>query len=181
MDNDRLRLITRAIRNQCELDVLYQSFTKEIRAHRTIVPHALAFDGFRWHVRAWCKTSDQFKDFVITRMVEIGEMREGAVNPACDLEWTREFSLQIAPHPKLSAAQKKVVEQDYGMTKGVREVRTTIALAYYLIRQLNLDLDDTAASPERLQVTLNNRDDYERARDDALAASKAMISIGRLA
>lgn len=174
IDNNRLRLILRAVRSQSELDIRYQSFTREECSQRTIVPHALAFDGFRWHVRAWCKASLQFKDFVISRMIELGPLRGGQVDPAHDQEWQQEFTLCLAPNPKLAPSQRKVVELDYAMTKGVREVKTTIALAFYLIRQLNLDLDPDLMPPERQQVVLTNKHEYDEARAAAVAASKRM-------
>ena len=38
---------------------------------RVITPHALAFDGFRWRVRAYCHIRELFLDFVIARILEV--------------------------------------------------------------------------------------------------------------
>lgn len=41
-----------------------------------VCPHAIAFDGFRWHARAFCLTDEVFKDFLLSRMLEIRGSRD---------------------------------------------------------------------------------------------------------
>ena len=57
-------------------------------------PHALGFDGFRWHARAWCHSRKQFLDFVLARFLEIGEGGSASITPADDLGWHREITLE---------------------------------------------------------------------------------------
>lgn len=181
MDAKRLRSILRAVRNRCEIDIHYQSFASEETTWRTVTPHALAFDGFRWHIRAWCTNTDLFKDFVIGRILELGEMRDGNLDASWDHEWNRHFTLRLAPNPELSAPQKRAVELDYGMTNGQREINTKLALAFYLIKQLLLDIDESKLDPKRQQVVMTNKEEYETERNRALAASIEAIRAARLA
>lgn len=176
MDAKRLRTILTAVRHRCEVDIHYQSFASEEIMWRSVTPHALAFDGFRWHIRAWCGSTQKFKDFVIGRILDLGEMRESNFDPAWDEEWRRAFTLRLAPNPELSTAQKRAVELDYGMTNGVREIPTKIALAFYLIKQLLLDLDHI--DPKRQQVIMTNKAEYEREQADAAEVSIRAIQSG---
>ena len=66
---------------------------------RWFSPHALGFDGFRWHARAWCHNRKEFRDFVLARILEIGETRPAEIDPADDAGWQREVTLKLAPHP----------------------------------------------------------------------------------
>ena len=67
--------------------------------------------------------------------------------------------MRIAPHPELSEAQKRVVEQDYGMVHGMRETRVRVALAPYFLRMLGIGNDDRARAPLEQQIVLLNASD----------------------
>jgi hypothetical protein len=51
VDGQVLRAVLPAIRERAALDALYQSMSRPTPARRLIEPHALAYDGFRWHAR----------------------------------------------------------------------------------------------------------------------------------
>jgi hypothetical protein len=63
-----LRAVLFAIRGHKSLDVAYQSMSRREAIRRVIEPHALAYDGFRWHARAFDRESGAFRDFVLGRM-----------------------------------------------------------------------------------------------------------------
>ena len=70
-----LRSIVIAIRRREAIHVLYQSMSAPDPEWRWISPHALAFDGFRWHARSYCEKSGEFRDFVISRVMEVRQTR----------------------------------------------------------------------------------------------------------
>jgi predicted DNA-binding transcriptional regulator YafY len=162
-----LRSILRAIERRQEIDIHYQSLSSA--RWRTIAPHSLAFDGHRWHARAWCNERRQFRDFVLSRMLRVKSSRPSEVDPTNDVEWNTLVELKIVPHPALDAQQQLAISHDYGMKDGILSIPTRIALAYYLIRRLNLDLDGDQISPARQQIVLSNAVDVK----DAEAAAKA--------
>jgi predicted DNA-binding transcriptional regulator YafY len=63
-----LRAVISAVEYAHSIEVLYQSMSAPDPTWRWIEPHAYAFDGFRWHVRAFCLKDDVFKDFLLSRM-----------------------------------------------------------------------------------------------------------------
>src|SRR4029453_5907306 len=67
VDPPVLQRMLEAIRELGAVSLEYQSLTNT--RTRMIAPHALAFDGHRWHVRAWCLDRQEFRDFVLTRML----------------------------------------------------------------------------------------------------------------
>jgi hypothetical protein len=167
-----LRAILRAIEGRMELDIDYQSLTSTRR--RPIVPHSLAFDGHRWHARAWCAEHRDFRDFVLSRIISIGGERPSTADPTNDIEWNTILELKIVAHPALDEAQKSVIERDYGMTNGVLAVKARAALSFYLIRRLNLDLDDIP--PTRKQIFLSNLDEVERIHRAATDETRRRVS-----
>ena len=59
--------MTRAVHQECPLGIEYHSISSG-RTEREIVPFALIDNGLRWHVRAFDRKSQEFWDFVITRI-----------------------------------------------------------------------------------------------------------------
>jgi hypothetical protein len=168
-----LRRILDAIRTGASAHVKYQSMSSLQPNWRWLSPHALGFDGFRWHARAWCHSREKFLDFVLARILEIGDARPADVNPSEDVGWQREVKLRLAPHPALKDGNRRAVELDFGMKDGVVEVVTRVCLAYYFMRQLGLDRKPSEVKAERQQVVLINGDEVEAARREAGACESA--------
>jgi WYL domain len=154
-----LRRILKAIRDVSSIHVTYQSTSGPEPKLRWISPHALAFDGYRWHARAWCHTRHRFLDFVLARVLEIGEVKPSEVDPLKDAGWHREVTLHLIPHPGLTAGMRRAIELDFGMLDGKLEVKTRLCLSYYIERQFDLDREPSTLEPERHQIVLANRDE----------------------
>lgn len=164
MDAKILRSTLEAIRTGSSLEVNYQSFSHLEPKWRRITPHALGFDGFRWHARGWCHTHEDFRDFVLSRILAVRGARPSDIDPARDVGWHREVTLKIGPHPDLTDGRRRAIELDYGMENGVVEVTTRVCLSYYLERQLCLDLEPSKSAAARQQIVLLNREEVETAR-----------------
>lgn len=153
-----LRDVYSALIDAKALTVTYQSLSHPEPSVRVIEPHALAFDGWRWHARAFCRNDGMFKDFLFSRILEVGELSDRQADPADDLAWKEEVIVKIGPHPDLSEHQKRVFEMDYGMTDGVAKISVRRALLYYALKRLGLDTDPAARRPQDQQIVLLNRD-----------------------
>jgi len=101
-DLDVLSSMTRAIHQECPLGIEYHSITTG-RTEREIVPFALVDNGLGWHVRAFDRTSQEFRDFVITRIKRPVLLKGQSVAPHemidQDIQWTRIVELELVPHP----------------------------------------------------------------------------------
>ena len=114
---------------------------------RRIEPHALGYDGFRWHARARDAEDGAFKDYVLGRLSGATLLGPAEAPSSTDQDWHGWVTLTIAPNPGLSPAQKKVIERDYGMRGGTADLKVRKALAYYTKHRLGLDLDPKARRP----------------------------------
>lgn len=155
-----LARLLHAVRTSTSLRVRYQSVSKPEPQWRELSPHAFGYDGFRWHVRAYCHSRGRHLDFVIARMLEVQLGRETAPVPSFDEDWSTEVELILVPNPKLSAAARSAVELDYGMEQGQSKLLCRKALLFYVLKHLGLDLSG-AALPEATQVVLANRQELE--------------------
>mgnify|MGYP003145697094 CR=1 FL=1 len=91
IDSAVLRTVLSAVRDNRSIDVHYQSMSKDRPdpIWRRITPHAFGYDGFRWHVRAYCHVTDKFKDFLLPRILGVGEMGDGGGHSLQDALWQR--------------------------------------------------------------------------------------------
>lgn len=153
-----LRAIVIAIRRHDAVEVRYQSMASPDPEWRWIAPHALAFDGFRWHARSYCENSGEYRDFVISRIVATRQSRDARMISTKDTAWDEIVDLKIAPHPDLSTAQKRAIELDYGMISGSVHIPVRRALLYYALKRLGLDTDPAARKPQDQQIILLNRE-----------------------
>jgi hypothetical protein len=153
-----LRAIVIAIRRHEAVEVCYQSMSSPEPQWRWIIPHALGFDGFRWHARAFCEQSEQFKDFVLSRIAETKQSRPADAQATDDTAWHELVHLEIGAHPALSHGQRRAIELDYGMTDGQVIIPVRRALLYYALKRLGLDTEPTARRPQDQQIVLLNAD-----------------------
>jgi len=157
VDASILRQILMAVRERRMLRVEYQSMNRPESTPREISPHAIAFDGFRWHARAYCHQHESFRDFVFARILKIHKSSQSSADPQKDTAWHEVLDLVLAPHPDLTEGQKRSVALDYGMKKDRTVLRTRRALAFYVLRQLRLD-DRGSAAKEQHIVLLNRKE-----------------------
>lgn len=154
---DVLLSVVWAIRDRSEIEVTYQSMRRPSATRRWIVPHSLAFDGARWHVRAWCHESKMFRDFVLTRIQEIHTHRKSEVDATKDSEWHTYAVVEIEPRPNLTVGQRDSVITDFGMQNG--KLRKTIrrALVQYFVRHLQIDEPGNTGQP----IVWANREEFK--------------------
>lgn len=155
-----MRWILEAIRTNSLIEIEYQSVNQPETVWRSIAPHALGHNGERWHARAWCPKRKSFRDFVLSRISNVGALAPNAVDPAMDHEWFNEVELHLAPNPELSEGARRSLSKEYNMVRGRLRLRTRVALAFYMIQHFNLDLD---LEPARKQLVLTNRDEIDQA------------------
>ena len=153
-----LRSVVGAIRRSEAIEVKYQSLSRPEPSWRWIAPHAIGFDGFRWHTRAFCQADEVFKDFLLSRILDTRGVESSVVTDVADADWQEHVTLEIGPHPELSENQKSVIALDYGMRGGKARIKVRRALLYYALKRLGLDTDPSARKPHEQQIVLINRD-----------------------
>lgn len=137
---DILAPISRAIHLGKAVKIRYFSHTSGA-SERVIVPFAIATDGLRWHARAFDRKSQDFRDFVISRMDKAIVITDGIIEKhemlACDIQWNRIVELALVPHP--DRKHPEIAKKDYGMRDGVLHLKLRAAMAGYILRQWHVD------------------------------------------
>lgn len=166
--------ISRAIRKRRLLKVRYASLSSSSKSVRNIAPHALGFGSGRWHVRAWSADRNEFRDFVLDRLEPLEDTGPSPVDPAWDKLWHQNFPLRIIPNPHLDEREQAKVGKQYAMRGGRLDCELPLALCFYLISDLNLDLAEkvqwgdgsgSTVSASRIHLRLQNWREYESAKE----------------
>lgn len=137
---DVLACITRAIHLGHVLCISYHS-VRSGESRREIAPFALLDTGLRWHVRAFDRKSQAFRDFILTRIREpIPRPDDAPLRhelPEHDVQWTRIVELGLVPHP--DQPRPDITLMDYDMPGGVLRLKLRAALAGYALRKWRVD------------------------------------------
>ena len=158
-DLNTLSAVTRAMYLGCPLSIQYHSLSSGL-TQREIVPFALVDTGLRWHVRAFDRKSQEFRDFVLTRIehpqVQTGQPVATHEQSERDEEWNRTVELELVPHP--DQLHPEITKMDYGMQNGVLRLTIRAATMGYTLRKWGVDCspDHSLQGPE-YRLWLGNR------------------------
>ena len=161
LDYEVLTKLIYCIQNGRAVTIEYQSANSTVPMKRLIVPHALAYDNIRWHVRAYCFARNDFRDFVISRIISIGDIEPASVNSNEDMNWNIIIPLTIAANPDLPEAQRIAIEKEYGMKDGEVKYKCRRAMLLYTLRTLRLSPDDDEFNKYRLDKFIRENKDPE--------------------
>lgn len=155
--SDIIAAIMRAIRQRHALVCDYVSLSSGL-TRRELLPHAIVNNGHRWHVRAFDRKSNQFRDFVCTRLKNVTILREPTPeiqHGSADSQWNKWVAITLVPHPAL--LHKQAIEMDYGMSDGQLQLTLRAALVGYLLRHWNVDCSaDQRQYHQACQLALAN-------------------------
>jgi hypothetical protein len=135
---DILRQALASIRSNSKISIRYQSMHHPAPEVRSISPHAIVFDGVRWHLRAFCYRHGDFRDFVLSRITEVAHQNHPGIDPSTDQSWHSPAIVVISPAPHLSEGQRSAIATDYGMIESNLRIETREALLLYLLQQIPL-------------------------------------------
>ena len=149
-----MQTLLQAIGRHEIVDIYYQSMTRPEPTWRQISPHAFGNDGRRWHVRAYCHIQNDFRDFVVGRILDLRGGGHSPIMAGDDAAWREEIVVVVEPHPGLSPEQRRAIEIDYAMQGGRARLAVRRAMLFYVLAFLQL-LDDEG-KPEARQIRLVN-------------------------
>lgn len=180
IDPDVLFNLLESIRNHMAVHISYVSVSSAKNTDHLIAPHGLAYDGLRWHVRAYCYGHHEFRDFVLSRIQRcavpeiaapgdrfpdpIGNgFREVGTSGEDDREWNELIDLVLRANPELPEQARRAIELDYGMSEDGTVIYTCRrALVFYTLKWLRLTREDEALPPSFRQLVLDNADEIYR-------------------
>ena len=169
IDASIFRTVYIAVLKQKWVEIQYQSMASEkVKVKvRVVAPHTFSSDGYRWHMRAYDFDSNEFRDFVLGRIVSASDVPIDASTEVsqwgkdADRAWAEIVDLIIEPHPGFTTAQRKIVESDFQMEDGRAHFNVRNAHLFYVMQQFRLGRADESSNPAQQQIVLVNHEEIE--------------------
>jgi hypothetical protein len=157
---EELQAVLDAIREGLEIEVAYNSITSpEKKNMRWLAPHAMVYSEGRWHLRAWSRERNEFRDFNLNRIDKVGERRPIKIDISLDYEWNTTFDLKLKPNPGLQEETRRAVEHEFMMVDGVLTKTIRLSHIFYLMIEHLLNIEPGKLSPNQQQLLPVNLDE----------------------
>jgi len=161
VDEKILKAILKCIHSGCSLKIHYQSMNRPKPIERWVSPHAIAYDGHRWHARCLCHEWKEYRDFNLGRIISVEESREGEFDHTNDFLWHSNIVFRISTHKGLTPSQKACVERDYNMVDGKAEISVKAAFEFYIRQRLKLTQGHESNLAKEQQIVLLNDEEIK--------------------
>lgn len=132
--------------------IRYASMREPEGTARGIVPTHLVRFGRRWHVRAWCLLRSSYRDFNLSRIVEIVEVLGSSEQLPADARWNKKVEVRLAPHCLLTPAQQALVRREVCEGHEFRKLRVRAALLPYSLIETQAAVDPVKQKPPLYQL-----------------------------
>lgn len=160
-----LRRVLDAIRNKSEIEIDYSSMTGSPVTRRLVAPHALGSAWGRWYVRAWAREHNDFRDYSLARIANVGQAVPRTIDPSSDLEWQHKIDLILIPNPELDEDQQRAQRLEHKMENGQLRLPCRLSMAFYLMAEHKLDVEPGRLTPQQQPLVLANLAEVRQARE----------------
>jgi WYL domain len=137
----------RAATGAASIEVRYASVRSSTYGWRRISPHTFVHDGQRWHVRAYCHQSREFKDFVLGRIRGVRRPGPAGKDKADDTDWSRIETVTVHLARGLKEDQRLALSADYGFNAGELRLPIRSANKVYLQALFGMDANGGPMQP----------------------------------
>lgn len=130
---------------------------------RTLSPHSLVKVGRRWHVRAYSRENEGFRDYALGRIVSLIPREEPADYGAeDDTGWMTMVKVRLLAHPLLSPEQQEVIRFEYLNGTAARVDTCRGALVPYFIQDVRAATSPDMQQPPDYQLAVENIEEIRK-------------------
>lgn len=156
-------ILSEAIRTGRAVKLTYRSMQNPEPHPRVISPHNLIRAGRRWHVRAYCDTKQNFRDYALGRIVDAKLLKTSATRAEQDDEaWMARASVRLVAHPNLTHEQESLIRFEYFGNTSARVETCRGALVGYFIQDVRAAIDIEKQRPPDYQLAVANIEEVKQ-------------------
>ncbi len=150
-------VLSQAIRLHSAVEITYRSMKEPAPHQRIVSPHHLVRAGRRWHVRAYCSTNQDFRDYALGRIVDVAPLDSPQEQPEeADAAWNAKVPVRLIAHPDLSREQEEVIRFEYFNNTSARVVTCRGALLGYFVQDTRAATNVKRQRPPEYQLAVAN-------------------------
>jgi hypothetical protein len=151
------RTLHRAVATRSGVVIRYASMTHPVPHDRPVAPHAFVRAGTRWHMRAWCATRGDYRDFSLARIAHAEPAPTVPAPPVEDQAWTAPVVVRLIPHQDLTHAQGLVVRSEFCGGANALVLESTQALVHYALLAYPVTATPERDVPPKFLLQLDRR------------------------
>lgn len=155
-------VLSEAIRTGRTVLITYRSMQNPEPHQRIISPHNLIRAGRRWHVRAFCDTKKDFRDYALGRIVDANLLKDPSSRLEQDDEaWMIRVPVRLVAHPDLTMEQESLIRFEYFGNTAARVETCRGALVSYIIQDVRAATDVKKQRPPDYQLAVANLEEVK--------------------
>lgn len=149
-----------AINSRRVVAATYRSMGNPEPHIRTLSPHSLVKVGRRWHVRAYSRESEGFRDYALGRIVSLIPREDSAdCGAEDDIGWMTMVKVRLVAHSLLTPEQQEVIRFEYFNGTSARVDTCRGALVSYYLQDVRAALKPNEQRPPDYQLAVENLDE----------------------
>jgi len=152
-----------AIRTRRMVEVTYRSMREPAPHARKITPHSLVRAGRRWHVRAFCQSNQDFRDYTLGRIADVKLLNAPAERVMQDdVAWMTPVPVRLVAHPDLTPEQDDLIRFEYFNGTSARIETCRGALVGYFVQDMRAALNPNKQRPPDYQLAVANAEEVSQ-------------------
>lgn len=156
-------MLSHAAKLHRQVEIEYRSMKEPEPHSRTISPHSIVRAGRRWHVRAFSKHNQQFRDYTLGRISSVKLLDESSEKVMQDdIAWMTKVPIRIMAHPDLSYEQQTVIRYELFQNTAAKLTTCRGALVSYFIQDVRAAIDMNKQKPPEYQLIVDNINEIKR-------------------
>lgn len=153
-------VISKASRLKKAIEITYRSMREPIPHKRVLSPHSIVHAGRRWHVRAYCESNNEFRDYSLGRISQAKLMEQPSqFLKQDDTEWLTEVPVKLVAHPDLTHEQQSLICFEYFNNTAARTTTCRGPLVKYFIQDVRAAVDVKKQNPPEFLLAVGNSEE----------------------
>jgi len=128
-----LPAVLTALEYKVAFEAIYASASNPIGIKRVLTPCAIVYVDNRLHLRAWCSDREEYRDFVLSRILTVPRLLNEKPDLPQDINWDTKLDIELTPNPNLSCDGRKLISIEYQLKK-TGMIRVRAALVHYFLQ-----------------------------------------------
>ncbi|MDE1265809.1 WYL domain-containing protein [Vibrio aestuarianus] len=154
--------ILAAIDNKSDVEAIYASASTPVGKRRRMHPKVIIYTGNRLHIRAYCFEHEEYRDFVLSRILTKPKHLKPKTLQIDDIDYYEKIEIELFVNPALSEEGQDLIKREYGLLEN-RTVSVRRCLVQYFLQANALpvskkQLEESKSSPWSFPVISNYQD-----------------------
>jgi hypothetical protein len=154
--------ILAAIDNKSDVEAIYASASTPVGKRRRIHPKVMIYASNRLHVRAYCYENNEYRDFVLSRILTIPKHIKPQIILPEDKNYTDKVEIKLLVNPALSEEGQDLIRREYNLIENKKVLVRECLIQYFLqtnaLPTSNKQLEESESSPWSFPVISNYKD-----------------------